>query len=115
MIEYDVMLIDILKLSKRRKIVLSGGDAADFFPGHKLRHSQSEIGKIVGERVLESGAVSSHVVERRIDGDEPKLAFIDVVAIDPKIAVLRQHQMRGELMDVANVPRVVRFGIELGA
>src|SRR5208282_1165943 len=115
MIEYDVMLIDILKLSKRRKVVLSGGDAADLFPGHKCRHSQSEIGKIVGERVLESGAVAPAVVEGRIHGDETKLAFVDIVAIDPEITILRQHQMRGKLMRVPNVPCVVRFGVEFGA
>src|SRR5208282_3171753 len=115
MVEDDEVLIDVIKLGYRRKVVLAGGDAADLFPGHKLRHLESETGKIVSDRVFDSGAVASDVVEGRVDGDETKLAFVDIVAIDPEVAVLRQHQMRGELMKVANVPGVVGFGIEFGA
>src|SRR5271156_5684631 len=106
------MLIDVVKLCHRREVVLAGGDAADLFAGHVRRHPQSEIGKIVSDRVFEAGAVAPDVVEGRVDGHEAKLAFIYVVAVHPEVAVLREHQLRRDLMDVAGVPGVVGFRVE---
>src|SRR5271155_28382 len=108
------MSIDVVKLGCRRKVVLAGGDAAILFAGYIRRHPQSEIGQIVSDRVLESGAVASDVVERRVDRHEAELALIYIVAIHSEVAVLRQHQLRRDLMSVAGVPGVVGFGVKAG-
>jgi hypothetical protein len=108
------MLIDVIKLGYRRKVVLAGGDAADLFAGHIRRHSQSQIGKIVRERVFEAGAVASDVVEGRVDGHEAELAFIYMVAIHSEVAVLREHRLWCDLMGVADVPGVVGLCVEAG-
>src|SRR5208283_799792 len=79
-------------------------------PCHKNVRSQGEVFQVVGERVFGAAPVAAYVVEWRIDWDECELTFVEIVAVDPEIVILRIGQMMRELMRETGVPRVIGFG-----
>src|ERR1700677_3250846 len=115
MVKNYVMIVDVLKLSQRRKIILASRHSAHFLPSDKGGRPQPEIADVVSQRVLDPGAIATDIVKRHVEGNKPKLSFVDIVPVDPEKTVRAPLEMRCELMSITDVPGIVRLGIECGA
>src|SRR5712692_8951840 len=91
------------------KVVLARRYPDVLLPGHKDVRAKGEVFEVVSDGVFGSAAVTAAVVERRVDRDEPELAFVEVVPVDPEVIVLGEGQMGRELMRETGVPSVVGF------
>lgn len=95
---------------RRGEIVLARGNANVLLPGDENVCAEGEVPEVISNRVLGSAAVSTDVVEWRVDRHEAELALVEIMPVDPEIVVLGESHMRREAIRKTGVPGVIGFG-----